>query len=207
MAIYTDLDCDPCDGFDTDFSELDGCDSDCEGDNCQEGCGEDVCAVVVCLTKIESSPCAPCDINDDSAGMLTDVMVATGEKGVRFFSKDNTVISSSEKSFDDEDACTIAETTIGNAKVGNKQLCWLNNHLNIEVARFVKDGCNKIRVYGIEGGYKLKRWTETNDSVDPTNCGIEYEFRNTTKKTFKYVDYVTAGYPTTDEFFEYLLAL
>lgn len=207
MAVLgnTDPAC-ACD-YTADFSEPDG--ADCLGTECGEDCGDecgvDSCSVVVCLASVAAYTTVDCDAAVPTSGQVDSFTLASGQQANLFYSIDDTMVPTTTEAVDDSDVCTIDESITGRGKTGPQQLCWMRKNKRKQIVHFVIDSCNRLRAYGLEGGYKLTNIVETPGGGDATTCGITYTFTNTTKGGFKFVDYAGMGHASPEAFLNTLL--
>lgn len=194
----TDCGCD----FEADYSSAVGCDDDSCDSGCGENCGVDSCQIVVCESDVESIQDLAIDDTDPSGGCIVGVTLAPNKFGVRFFAKDDTTLPESEESVDENGVCSLSETITGQGRTGKTQISWMRSYKNKNIYWFAVDGCGRVRMYRT----KLTRFKETTGQKTGDDlCGIEYDFTNTTKDPFQFVDFTLAGFATADEFMESLI--
>lgn len=190
--------CDACE-IEQDYSSTPECDA-CDN----EKAGIDNVMIALCKSSVEALVVNPCD-GSPVGGAVSDVTIPVAASRMAFHTKDSTTNATSTLTYSNDDRTkTLSEIITGMSLSGPQELCWMRNNIGKEFVLFIKDRCDKIRVYGIEGGLRLQEFIDNTGTVASDQKGITFTFENTLGEQFYYVDNIAFGFPDADDFMEAL---
>lgn len=142
--------------------------------------------------------------NPSTSGVITDIDMDTGKKGVLFFAINKTLDINSNVSLNDNGNKVLDENIKGRGTLTSEQLGWCEAHLGKDVIFIAEDSEGDLWASGHSGGTQLNSYN-TSFGVDSNGVrGIEFNFNNTSGAQMRKIVPNSATYSDVYDFLEVL---